>query len=500
MTATIPSADAVPEVHTLEAAAHASLFRRLLKNPIGTVSLGFLVLLVLAGVFADVLAKNDPDKASANDILSKPGGKFLLGGDGSGHDIYSRLLHAIPRTLEAALLVVVVAAAIGITAGLISGYYGKWFAGVSSWTASALMALPVIVVLLAARAVIGPSLFGIMTIFGILISPAFYRVVYSAVSAVREELFVDAARVSGLSDGRIIARHILTVVRAPAIILAASIAGIAIGISAGLDFLGLGDLSKPTWGGMLNDAFNNIYTAPIQLLWPSLAIGLTCMALALLGNALRDALERSGGAAKPRRRGRKPAPQSGARREPVMVHDEVALPKGEKLLVIEDLAVGYDQPDGSVKTVVHDVSLTVRRGEVHGLIGESGSGKNAAAAGRGPDHRRDRPVRGHRRGGRLGQGDGSAARAQGRLHPAGADVEPGPGIHHRQPADRAAAGRAGPGQGRGQGAGAAAARPCRHPRPAADVRQLPAPGLRRYGPAGAHRRGCVVQSGPAHRR
>ncbi len=379
MTATIPSADAVPEVHTLEAAAHASLFRRLLKNPIGTVSLGFLVLLVLAGVFADVLAKNDPDKASANDILSKPGGKFLLGGDGSGHDIYSRLLHAIPRTLEAALLVVVVAAAIGITAGLISGYYGKWFAGVSSWTASALMALPVIVVLLAARAVIGPSLFGIMTIFGILISPAFYRVVYSAVSAVREELFVDAARVSGLSDGRIIARHILTVVRAPAIILAASIAGIAIGISAGLDFLGLGDLSKPTWGGMLNDAFNNIYTAPIQLLWPSLAIGLTCMALALLGNALRDALERSGGAAKPRRRGRKPAPQSGARREPVMVHDEVALPKGEKLLVIEDLAVGYDQPDGSVKTVVHDVSLTVRRGEVHGLIGESGSGKTQTA-------------------------------------------------------------------------------------------------------------------------
>ena len=114
-----------------------------------------------------------------------------------------------------------------------------------------------------------------MAIFGVLISPAFYRVVHAAVSGVRHELYVDAARVSGLSDARIIGRHILTVVRAPAIILAAGIAGIAIAIQAGLDFLGLGDLTMPTWGGMLNDAFANIYTNAAHLLWPSLAIGLT---------------------------------------------------------------------------------------------------------------------------------------------------------------------------------------------------------------------------------
>jgi len=375
MTAVPLPPEAVPGVSAVE---HAGVFRRLLKDPTGVVSLAFLVLTVLAGVFAPVLAPHDPDKASAADILAKPGGRYLLGADGSGHDILSRLLYAIRPTLEGAVLAVLVAAAIGVTAGLISGYYGRWFAGAASWVASLLMALPGIVVLLAARAVIGPSLFGAMTIFGILIAPAFYRVVHAAVSGVRQELYVDAARVSGLSDARIISRHILTVVRAPAIILAANLAGIAIAIEAGLDFLGLGDLSRPTWGGMLNDAFTNIYSAPLQLLWPSLAIGLTCMALALLGNALRDELERSGTPKRRRRAKRAPATVS-VQREPVITHDEIAGSAGEELLLVRELAVGYDQPNGSVQTVVEDVSLTVRRGEVHGLIGESGSGKTQTA-------------------------------------------------------------------------------------------------------------------------
>ena len=204
--------------------------------------------------------------------------------------------------MAAALVALVVAAVIGITSGLVAGYYGRKWEGTFSWVASALMALPAIVVLLAARAVLGPSIWMIMVIFGILVSPAFYRVVYGAVTGVRHELYVDAARVFGLSDARIIGRHILSVVRAPAIILAAGVAGVSIAVQAGLDFLGLGDLSKPSWGGMLNDAFANIYTKPINLLWPSLAIGLTCIALALFGNALRDELERSAAAPKRRRR------------------------------------------------------------------------------------------------------------------------------------------------------------------------------------------------------
>jgi peptide/nickel transport system permease protein len=377
MTATTLPPGAVPDVHTLEETAHASLFRRLLKNPTGVASLAFLVILIVAGIFANVLAPHDPNAANPGNTLAGPGGTYLLGTDGSGHDILSRLLVAIQTTLEAAALAVAVAAAFGITAGLISGYYGKWFEAANSWIASMLMALPGVVVLLAARSVIGPSLYWTMIVFGIILSPAFYRVVQAEVAGVKHELFVDAARVSGLSDARIISRHILTVVRAPAIILAAGVAGIAIAIEAGLDFLGLGDLSRPTWGGMLTDAFTHIYTNPLQLLWPSLAIALTCMALTLLANSLRDELQRS--ATPTRRRRRRRTAAVTLRREPVVTHDETAAAEGEELLHVTELAVGYDQPDGSIKTVVQDVSLSVHRGEVHGLIGESGSGKTQSA-------------------------------------------------------------------------------------------------------------------------
>ncbi|BAS14773.1 dipeptide transport system permease protein DppC [Arthrobacter sp. Hiyo8] len=200
-------------------------------------------------------------------------------------------------------MALVVAVAIGVTGGLVAGYYGGWFDSVSSWLTGLLMAMPGIVILLAARAVVGPSMWLSMMIFGVLLSPAYFRLVYACVTAVRNELYVDAARVSGLSDFRIIGRHILTVVRAPVIIQSAMVLGIAIAIQAGLEFLGLGDLNIPTWGSMLNDGFINLYKAPTLVLWPSLVLGVVCIALTLLANAMRDELERSRGPVKRRRKG-----------------------------------------------------------------------------------------------------------------------------------------------------------------------------------------------------
>lgn len=371
---------AIPTPADLERASRVSLFRRLLKNPTGLVALAFLVLIALSAIFAWVLAPHDPELADINAILTNSGPGHPLGTDSAGRDVLSRLLFAGRFSLAGALLALAIAAVIGVTGGLIAGYYGKWFDSVSSWLAGMVMALPGIVVLLAARSVLGPSMWLSMAIFGVLMSPAFFRLVYASVTAVRNELYVDAARVSGLSDARIIGKHILTVVRAPAIIQAAIIGGIAIAIQAGLEFLGLGDTSIPTWGSMLNDGFTNIYSNPALILWPSLAIGLTCIALTLLANAMRDELERSGSV---RNRKKKFLGQAVTiDREPVIVHPEIVdedRPFGEELLRISDLAVGYDQPDGSVKVVVNDVSLVVRRGEVHGLIGESGSGKTQTA-------------------------------------------------------------------------------------------------------------------------
>ena len=267
-----------PGVSSEIAAARCNLARRMLRNPLGLISITVLALIVLAAIFAPLLTSYNPSTASVLNVLQSPGAGHLLGTDGAGRDVWARLLYGARYTLAGALLATVVAAAIGITAGLISGYYGKWFESTSSWITNVLMALPGIVVLLAARAVLGPSLWTIMIIFGVLLAPAFYRLVVAAVSGVRHELFIDAARVSGVSDFRIIARHILTVVRAPVIIQASIVAGIAIAIQAGLDFLGLGDLTIPTWGNMLNDGFANLYRDPQLVLWPAIAIALTCVA------------------------------------------------------------------------------------------------------------------------------------------------------------------------------------------------------------------------------
>ena len=372
--------DLSDEAQAAATRSQRSLFRRLMRRPIAIVALAFLALVILLAIVGPMLAPYDPDTASAANVLAPPSVDHLLGTDSAGRDVLSRLLYATRFSIAGAAVALGVAALLGIISGLIAGYYGKWFEGLSSWAVGLVQALPGIVVLLAARAVLGPSMWTSMAIFGALLSPAFYRLVYATVSAVRDELYVDAARVSGLSDGRIISRHILTVVRGPALVQASFVTGVAISIQAGLEVLGLGDLSIPTWGSMLSEGFANIYSSPLLMLWPSLAIGLTCVSLVLFANALRDTLERSssrkarGGAAR-----RASAPVEIVA-EPVVRHAESGrFADAEALLEIENLAVGYGQDDGSIKTVVEDVSLTVHRGEVHGLIGESGSGKTQTA-------------------------------------------------------------------------------------------------------------------------
>jgi ABC-type dipeptide/oligopeptide/nickel transport system ATPase component/ABC-type dipeptide/oligopeptide/nickel transport system permease subunit len=374
-----PTAAGVP-VALAERAPKVSLFRKLVASPIGLISMVVLAIVLITAVFAPLFASADPNSASIGDVLGPAAPGHPLGFDSSGRDVFSRLLYAGRFSLAGALLALGISLTVGTLAGLFAGYYGKWFDSVSTWLAGMLMALPAIMVLLAARAAVGPSMWIAMAVFGVIIAPSFFRLTYTLVRGVREELYVDAARVSGLSDGRIITRHILTVVRAPIIIQSAIILGVAIAIQAGLEFLGLGDTTIPTWGNMLNDGFANIYTNVSLVLWPTLVIALVCICLTLLANVMRDVLERSGGKTRKRR---KPTTE---RLDPdkvkPIVHpadDRSGKRLGEMLLEVTDLAVGYDQSDGSVKEVVHDVSLTVRRGEVHGLIGESGSGKTQTA-------------------------------------------------------------------------------------------------------------------------
>ena len=347
----------------------ASVIGRLLRNPMGLAAVAVLLLIVVCALFAGWLAPFDPTRAT-NTVLSSPNGTHLLGTDSTGRDILSRLLYGSRGTLLSAVIAAVVAIGIGLPAGLVAGYYGRWFDNLSSWATNILMALPTMIVLLAVRAAVGPNVYVTMVVFGVMVSPGFFRLVRTATQSVRGELYVDAARVAGLSDVRIIGRHILGVVRAPVIIQAAMVCGIAISFQSALEFLGLGDPTAATWGVMVNDGFRTIFRAPLTLLWPSAAISLTIGGFVLFANALRDALEDQV-KTKEKRKAAQPKTVSTA-----PVPDVAAVPATEHLLEVRDLRIQYPQPGGGRTTVVDGVSWFVDRDEVLGIVGESGSGKS----------------------------------------------------------------------------------------------------------------------------
>jgi ABC-type dipeptide/oligopeptide/nickel transport system ATPase component/ABC-type dipeptide/oligopeptide/nickel transport system permease subunit len=349
-----------------------SLIQRIARNPLGLATSIFLLIVVVIAVIAPLLTSFDPAATDTNNLMVGPGGAHLLGTDSAGRDILARIFFGARTTLISAVVVVVTALIVGLPSGLIAGYYSGRFDGIASWIANMLMSLPSIIVLLAVRAAFGPSIFVSMIVFGVLIAPSFFRITRTAVMSVRNELYVDAARVSGLNDLRIISRHIFTVVRAPIIIQSAMVSGIAISIQSGLEFLGLGDSSMISWGVMLNEGFRNIFVNPLLVLWPGIVIALTIGSFALLGNALRDALEDT---QKLSAKSKKIAAAAQAEVD----HSVAPADAASHLLSVSKLSVGYPQGDGSLKKVVSDVSFHVDKGEVLGIVGESGSGKSQTA-------------------------------------------------------------------------------------------------------------------------
>ncbi|NEN04947.1 dipeptide/oligopeptide/nickel ABC transporter permease/ATP-binding protein [Diaminobutyricibacter tongyongensis] len=345
---------------------------RLIMNPLGAITMLFLLFVVILGVFAPLIAPAPPNVTDLNAVNAPPFSPgHLLGADQSGRDVFSRLVWGTQPTIIGALIVLIVSVAIGVTGGLLAGFFRGRLEAVGNFFTDVIMSLPGIVLLIALYTLTGPNIPAAMAVFGILVAPTYFRLVRAVVVGVRGELYVDAARVVGLSNTRIIGRHVLWAVRGPVIIQSAFIIAAGIGIQAGVDFLGLGNPSQPSWGTVMQDAFNNIYNNPIGVWWPALLISLTILCLVLLGNVLRDELQSTGVKPLTVRQRRHAVDRS----EPSVR----AVPRGDYAIAVRGLRVGYPESDGHIQEVVHGVDLVVRKGEIHGLVGESGSGKSQIA-------------------------------------------------------------------------------------------------------------------------
>jgi ABC-type dipeptide/oligopeptide/nickel transport system ATPase component/ABC-type dipeptide/oligopeptide/nickel transport system permease subunit len=382
MTTPMDPGVAVEPPAVVSAGGRRSVLGQLLRNPQGAICLTYLVLVVVVAVLAPVLAPyaaTETDLAATNAPPGTPG--HLLGGDSAGYDILSRLIWGSRQTLLAVVIVVGVSALLGVISGLVAGFYRGRFETGAGFLSDAIMSLPGVVLLIALYAAIGPNLPAAMAVFGVLVAPTYYRLVRSIVITVRNELYVDAARVAGLSDLRIVGRHVLWAVRAPVIVHSSFVMAAGIGIEAGISFIGLGNPAGASWGTTLQRSFESIFNNPWAMVLPALVICVTILAFILLGNALSDVLQSSArSTVLPKRRRAQVIADAVRELEARPVTDSPLVGSSDDVLLsIRGLRVAYPKADGGLTEVVHGVDLDLRRGEIHGLVGESGSGKSQIA-------------------------------------------------------------------------------------------------------------------------
>jgi peptide/nickel transport system permease protein len=266
--------------------------RRLARNK-GALAGGIVLLLIfLMAIFAPLLAPFDPLEQDYGRVLQSPNSETWLGTDQFGRDVLSRIIIGSRQSLQVAILAILIASTIGTILGMVGGYYGGWLDMLFQRLIDIQLAFPGILFALAIVAVLGPGLRNAMIAVGISLVPSYARMVRGSVLSARENAYVDAARVLGVGDQRIIWRHIFPNILAPIMVLSTVGMAWSILIGASLSFLGLGaQLPNPEWGLDLAMSRDYIREAWWMSAFPGIAIMLTVISVNLLGEGLRDALD-----------------------------------------------------------------------------------------------------------------------------------------------------------------------------------------------------------------
>src|ERR1700719_3513686 len=260
---------------------------RFLRRPAAVAGLAVIVLFAGMAVLAPVLAPFDPIATSWTAIRKAPSAAHWMGTDENGRDVLSRVLYGARASMLAGVVSVLIAAGIGVPAGLLAGFAGGWVDAVLSRVVDAMLACPFLILAIALAAFLGPNLTNAMIAIGVSTAPRFMRVTRAATLDASSNEYVEAARAIGNPAWRVAVRHVLPIMVQGTLAIAAAIIA-----EASLSFLGLGQQPPdPSWGSMLNSAQRFLSQAPWMAFWPGFAIFFAVLSFNLLGDGLRDALD-----------------------------------------------------------------------------------------------------------------------------------------------------------------------------------------------------------------
>lgn len=269
-----------------------SVVRIFSKSKLAIAGLFIVALLVVVTAFAPWLAPHKPLEHDYMHLMESPSAQFPLGTDNYGRDILSRIIHGAKYALLLGVSIVAIEALIGITLGLLAGYYGSIVEMIIMRITDIMLSIPAIVLALAIAGILGGGLINVIIAVGIVGWRGYTRLVRSEVLSIKEEFYVEAARASGANTPGIMYRHILPNISTTIIVYMSLSIPSAILWAAGLSFLGLGaQPPTPEWGAMLSDGREFMRRAWWMTTFPGLAIMITVLGFNFLGDGLRDALD-----------------------------------------------------------------------------------------------------------------------------------------------------------------------------------------------------------------
>ncbi|MGH9247881.1 MAG: ABC transporter permease [Acidimicrobiales bacterium] len=268
------------------------VWRRFKRNRLAMVGLGFIIVLVLAAIFAPWIAPYGITERTSGAFRVGPSAGHWFGTDAIGRDVFSRVIHGARVSLRIGISATAIALVIGVTLGALAGFVGRTLDTLIMRVVDIFLGIPYIIVAVSLATVVGRSVNAVILILGLTGWLGIARIVRSSFLSLKELEYVEAARALGYSRGRVMIRHMLPNAMQPIIVYGTIAVGSTILSEAALSFLGVGPQEPtPAWGLMVADGKGLLSSAPHIPLFPGLAIFATVLAFVFVGDGLRDALD-----------------------------------------------------------------------------------------------------------------------------------------------------------------------------------------------------------------